>query len=190
MSSGRKSVTFAVLDGDLKLILLEKCEIAQFIARLEQHKNVMLVITILSNERGQKICSALKKRIHQSGFMPYLQSNSPKQWVETIPRDCFRSLIGQAPLPRATLEGRIQRSLILRELGLNINDPMEFFEEITRHRMMMGVFPNDLLYSAPELDALVAAYVAWSTINRPVQVDLAGDRKDGSMLVLTATAQD
>jgi hypothetical protein len=35
-------------------------------------------------------------------------------------------------LPRRTLEGRLQRSAILYEQGLQIRDPVEIFEEITR----------------------------------------------------------
>jgi len=191
IGSGRKPVTLAALDHTLKVVFLERCDLSGVMACLEPYKRVMLALTItpggktLPAKRGQKIHVLLKKKIAQAGFDPYLKSNAPRQWIETNPRDCFSALIGQPILPRHSLEGRIQRALILYEQGLQIRDPMDFFEETTRHHMTMGVFPNELLYSASELNALIAAYLAWSTVNKPVQVDLAGDKKDGKTLVLT-----
>ncbi len=44
---------------------------------------------------------------------------------------------------------------------MGIKDPMEFFEEITRHRLLKGVLPEEFIYSAEELDAMVAAFTAY-----------------------------
>ena len=38
---------------------------------------------------------------------------------------------------------------------------MEFFEEVTRHRLRHGILPLEKLYTPGELDALTAAYLAW-----------------------------
>src|SRR5688500_15627846 len=164
ISSGRKPLTYAVLDHDLKVVLLERCDISYVIAHLHQHKKVILGVNRLSargavpSERGQKIYDGIRQEIIQAGIKPYLTSNAPKQWVETNPLECFRSLSGQVPQSRRTLGGLIQRALILYDQGLQIDDPMEFFEEITRHHLLAGVMPLELLYSASELDALAAAY--------------------------------
>jgi len=196
ISTGRKQVTLAALDVGLNIIFFEKCGLSQLIIHLEQYKRALLTLNLLSSgrtasiKRGKSVEAALKKKIVHAGFKPYLQSNTPKQWIETNPHECFRALIGRPALPRRSLEGRIQRALILYEQGLRINDPMDFFEEITRHHMLMGVLPNESSYSASELDALVAAYLAWSTINKPVQVDLLGEKKDGKTLVLTGIRTD
>ena len=48
----------------------------------------------------------------------------------------FSALLHKKLLSRRTLEGRIQRALVLYDQGLQINDPMEFFEEITRYRLI------------------------------------------------------
>jgi hypothetical protein len=189
ISSGRKPLTYAALDHDLKVTLLERCNISQVITHLEQHNKVILAVNILSSRkstsgsRGQKASDDLKKEIAQAGFKPYLTNNAPKQWVETNPPECFRSLAGQTPLPRRTLVGQIQRALILYEQGLQIDDPMDFFEEITRHHLLAGVMPTELLYSASELDALAAASVAWMLVNKPVQVDLTKDPGEGMILI-------
>lgn len=189
ISSGRKPITYGVLDRDLKVILLEKCDISYVIAHLEQNRKAILGVNILPKRRsaassgGQKICGDVKKKIVQAGLKPYLTSNAPKQWVETNPLECFRSLSGQVPQSRRTLGGLIQRALILYGEGLQIDDPMEFFEEITRHHLLAGVMPMELLYSASELDALAAAYVTWMLINKPVQVDLTKQKGEGMILI-------
>ena len=112
-----------------------------------------------------------------------MTSNTSRQWVETNPPECFRSLGGQTLLPRRSLGGQLQRALILYEQGLQITDPMDFFEEITRHHVLAGSMPTDLLYSASELDALAAASVAWMLINKPVQVDLTKDVGIGMIVI-------
>jgi len=188
ISSGRKPLTFVVLDDDLKVMLLERWDISQVINHLEQFERVILAVNILSGRkstanRGQKISTDLKKKIVQAGFKPYLTSNAPRQWVETNPPECFRSLVGQTLLPRRTLGGQLQRALILYEQGLQIDDPMDFFEEITRHHVLAGVMPMELLYSASELDALAAASVAWMLVHKPVQVDLTKNMGEGMILI-------
>ena len=188
ISSGRKPLTYVALDDDLKVILLERCNISQAITHLGHHKEAILAVNILlgrksTAKRGQKISTDLKQEIVQAGFKPYLTNNAPRQWVETNPHECFRSLAGQTPLPRRTLGGQLQRALILYEQGLQIDDPMDFFEEITRQHVLAGVMPTELLYSSSELDALAAASVAWMLVNKPVQVDLTRDIGEGMIVI-------
>ena len=182
ISSGRKPITYGVLDHDLKVVLLERCDIGYVLAHLEQHKKALVGVNLLSRGKSvsshsrQKIYDNIRKKIIQAGLKPYLTSNAPKQWVETNPLECFRSLSGQIPQSRRTLVGMLQRALILYDEGLQIGDPMQFFEEITRHHLLAGVMPVELLYSASELDALAAAYITWMLSNKPVQVDLTRER--------------
>ena len=189
ISSGRKPITFAVLDHALKIVLLERCDTSYVIDHLDQHKKAILGVNILSGRKAtsslsaQKAYDDLKKKIIQAGFKPYLTNNAPKQWVETNPLECFHSLSGQTPGSRRSLGGLLQRALILYGEGLQIDDPMEFFEEITRHHLLTGVMPLELLYSASELDALAAAYITWLLINKPVQVDLTKNVGEGMILI-------
>jgi predicted RNase H-like nuclease len=87
------------------------------------------------------------------------------------------------PFPKYTLEGRIQRQLVLHEQELNIPDPMRLFEEITRHRLLQGVLPVEELYEPGELDALVAAYTAWIGANRGDQVLMLGSADEGQIVL-------
>ena len=188
ISSGRTPLTFVALNGEMKVMLQARLDISQVITHLEQFEHVILAVNLLggrksSSIRSQKISEDLKKKIIEADFKPYLTSNASRQWVETNPPECFRSLAGQALLPRQSLGGQLQRALILYEQGLQIADPMDFFEEITRHHVLAGAMPTELLYSASELDALAAASVAWMLINKPVQVDLTKDLGKGMIVI-------
>lgn len=188
ISSGHKPLTFVALDDELRVMLQSRWDTSQVINHLEQFEQVILAVNILAGRkptstRSQNISDDLKKQIAEAGFKPYLTSNAPRQWVETNPPECFRSLAGQTLLPRRSLGGQLQRALILYEQGLQIADPMDFFEEITRHHVLAGVMPTELLYSASELDALAAAAVAWMLINKPVQVDLTKDSGKGMIVI-------
>ena len=107
------------------------------------------------------------RRLLEDGFQTGPLAESPRQLLETYAEAVYRFLLGAPLLNPRTLEGRIQRQLLLFEQGLRIADPMDFFEEITRHRLMQGNLPLNILYSLPELDALTAAYMAWRSYTRP-----------------------
>ena len=165
-SSGRQPVTFAALDETLRIVVLERYEAPHVIAHLKQYGKLALAVNIPSSNSQRGLYSDVKKKLAQTSAKA-----APRQFIETDAQACFRALIGKSPLPRRTLEGRVQRGLLLFDQGLRLTDPMDFFEEITRHRMLEGVFPNELLYSASELDALTAAYVAWLAMNEPEQLE-------------------
>lgn len=108
---------------------------------------------------------------------------APLQWLEVYPHACFCSLLGLTPFPKYTLEGRIQRQLILYEQEMHIPDPMRLFEEITAHRILQGQLPLQDLYSPGELDALAAAFTAWKAANHPGEVTLMGDPQEGQVVL-------
>lgn len=127
---------------------------------------------------------SLYRKLEKTGFTKYKQEESQTHtYIETNPHACYCVLVGDAPLQKTTLEGKIQRQLILYERGLKIKDPMDFFEEITRHKMMKGIWPHELLYSSDQLNALVAAYTAWLIINKPEGTISVGDEKEGEIFL-------
>ena len=125
----------------------------------------------------------LYRKLEKLGFKKFPDAESPHKILETHPQAGFCVLLNDAPLPKPTLEGRLQRQLLLYEHGLRIKDPMDFFEEITRHKMLKGIWPVELLYHPEQLDALVAAFTAWRAVHKPEQVIFIGDEKEG-MIVL------
>jgi hypothetical protein len=126
---------------------------------------------------------SLYERMETFGFCPFPAPEAPLQWLEVYPHACFTALLEMTPFPKHTLEGRIQRQLILYEKELRIPDPMRLFEEITRHRLLQGKLPLQDLYSPGELDALAAAYTAWTAALHPEQVTLLGDPQEGQVSI-------
>jgi hypothetical protein len=170
ISSGRKPVTFAALDEDSNITILEKWDMPAALAFLQENKYISLVINKPSSKIAQKAYVDFKNQMAQAGFQSFSKKDHPKHWFETNAQNCYREWLGQNPLPRRTLEGRLQRALVLYEQALRIEDPMEIFEEITRFKLIKGVFRLENVYSSKELDALAAAYLAWMSINRPEQI--------------------
>lgn len=126
----------------------------------------------------------LHRKLEKAGFKKYLpETEATHQLLETNPYASFCVIADVVLQQKISLEGRIQRQLILYEAGLRISDPMEFFEEITRHKMLKGIWPLELLYSPEQLNALVAAYTAWLAIHKPNQISMIGDPREG-MIVL------
>jgi predicted nuclease with RNAse H fold len=125
----------------------------------------------------------LYRRLEKLGFTKYPDRESKYQILETHPHACFCVMIGQPPLSKPSLEGRLQRQVILYERGLKIKDPMDFFEEITRYKMIKGIWPMELLYQPEQLDALVAAYTAWLAVNRADKISSVGDEYEGLIVL-------
>jgi len=128
----------------------------------------------------------LYRRLEALGFQDYPTSENSPRVLETSPQAVFTVLLGHAPFPRPDLEGRLQRQLILYDLGLDIPDPMRVFEEITRYRILQGRLPLDDLYAANHLDALAAAYTAWRAANSPDQVTILGHPAEGQIVLPAA----
>ncbi|HEY3310486.1 MAG TPA: DUF429 domain-containing protein [Anaerolineales bacterium] len=156
--------------------------------RLAEHKLRQHGINISMTPARKELCSGwvqtgfeLYQRLASLGFKSYPLEEASYQYLETHPHACFCALLGQNPLPRTTLEGRIQRQLSLFEQGLIIHDPMDFFEEITRHKLLKGVLPLEKVYTPEELDAIVAAYTAFVAGRHPDKVLQVGDINEGQI---------
>lgn len=126
---------------------------------------------------------ALYRKLSNLGFKSYPEESASHQWLETHPHACFCVLLGRSPLPKPTLEGRLQRELILYERGVRIKDPMIFFEEITRYKLMNGILPLELVHLPEQLDALVAAYTAWLAMEKPAELTRIGNQEEGFIIL-------
>jgi hypothetical protein len=147
-------------------------------------------ISVAGTPSREDICPAwmqvgfeFYRKLSKMGFKPLGTDQATHQWLETHPYACFCVLLEQVPFPKPALEGRLQRQLKLYDKGLRIADPMNFFEEITRFKLMRGILPMDVLYSPEQLDVLVAAYTAWLAASRPEEVTAVGDQDEGQMVL-------
>jgi len=121
----------------------------------------------------------LFRKLEQIGYQEYPHPDSQRLFLEVYPHACYTVMLGLSPFPKYSLEGRLQRQLALYDNQVKVQDPMLFFEEITRHRLLKGVLPVHHLMSSGELDALVAAYTAWVAANQPDQLILLGHPDEG-----------
>ena len=123
------------------------------------------------------------RRLAKAGFKNYPADEHPRQLLEVYPHACFCVWMDRIPLKKRSLEGRLQRQLVLYEERLDLSDPMLFFVEITRHRLLQGILPEDILLDPYELDALAGAYTAWWAAKRPDNVTLLGDPDEGQVIL-------
>ncbi len=125
----------------------------------------------------------LFQRLEGLSYCLYPQENASRQCMEVYPHACYTVLLGRIPFAKHTLEGRLQRQLVLFERKVKVNDPMRMFEEVTRHRILQGILPLEHLLQAEELDALVAAYTAWVAATQPEQICLVGHPEEGQIVL-------
>jgi len=118
------------------------------------------------------------------GYEPYPAEGAERQWLETNAEAGFWHLLGLKPFEARSLEGRLQRQLVLFERDLPVTDPLRFFEEVTRHKLLSGVLPLQGILSSAELDALLAAEVAWLARHHPDQLIKLGTPEEGEIYLI------
>jgi predicted nuclease with RNAse H fold len=134
----------------------------------------------------------LFQRLRSAGYRPFVQAEPPAKRVMLEARSHvgFTVLLERRPFLKRTLEGRLQRQLVLYLEGLDLANPMHALEEITRHNLLMGHLPLERLRMHEELDALMAAYIAYLTATQPERVQQVGDPQEGLISVPTAAMKD
>jgi hypothetical protein len=131
--------------------------------------------------RWMKLGFALFEELDKLGYELYPHPSSRRQFFECQGEASFWNLLGHAPLREGTLEGRLQRQIVLFLVGLPVPDAMRFFEEVTRHRLLTNKLPMDKVFSANELNALIAAYTAYLNGTQPDKVIQLGDVEEGTI---------
>jgi len=131
---------------------------------------------------------SLFKRLAAAGFEPFVagEPRSDRMMIEVHPHACYAALLGRRPFLKGTLEGRLQRQLLLYIEGFEVQNPVHVLEEITRHHLLTGDMPLTGLYDHDQLDALVAAYTAYLVGLKPGRISQVGDRDEGLITVPVA----
>ncbi len=135
-------------------------------------------------QRGYNLFRQLEKQ----GFTPFdpqqeMEVPPSHLSIEVYPHAVYSALLGRRPFLKKTLEGRIQRQLVLYIQDVDVPNPMRIFEEFTRHRMLQGILPDEGLYSAQELDALAGAFTAWTVSKSPEHVTMLGHPQEGQIAI-------
>ena len=129
----------------------------------------------------------LYELLREQGFETFApDSTAPRQLFEVHPHATFTVRLGHVPYRKDTLEGRLQRQLLLCDEGLYLPDPISILEEVTRHHLLRGTLNFDGLRTHDQLDALASALTAFYAHTRPNEVALVGDPADGQIVVPTS----
>jgi hypothetical protein len=122
----------------------------------------------------------LNQRLDQLGYPPQGEATAEgNQRLEVVPEICFRAWITGEILPPNSIFGRLQRQLTLYDMGLNIQDPMALFQEITRHKVLHGQVPEEMIATTAQIQCLAAAFLAWQAKNEPEKVAKEGVNGEG-----------
>jgi hypothetical protein len=122
----------------------------------------------------------LARGLSERGFLEgEAARESPRFLMEAPPAACAAVLLGRIPFPRAALEGRIQRQLLLTRERVALPDPMDSLEEMTAHHLLSGRLSLRGICRPEELDALLAAFTAWRAFCQPESVAWLGRDADG-----------
>lgn len=125
------------------------------------------------------------RRLARMDFEVYPEEGASFQSLEVYPHAAYSVLLELIPFPKQSLEGKLQRQLVLYSNQVGVPNPMRFFEEITSHRLLQGILPEGILFTANELDALVAAYTAWVAALQPENISLVGNPGEGQIVLPT-----
>jgi len=156
--------------------------VAEYLLR---QRNIQIMRTCSDETKCQKWMQTgfdLYRRLESLGYRDYPSSGAPSQTLEVYPHGAYTALLGRTPFLKNSLEGRLQRQLILHNQGLDIPDPMRIFEEITRYRIMQGTLPLENLLAVRKLDALAAAYTAWLAATTPEGSMVLGHPEEGQIV--------
>jgi hypothetical protein len=136
-------------------------------------------------QMGFQLYAALRA----AGFERYRPgSAATRQVFEVHPHAAYTVLLGHLPLRKDTLEGRLQRQMLLYRQGVRLPDPMDALEELTPHHLLAGTIDLPDLLTHDELDAAVGAYTAFLAGTAPERVTAVGDEQEGQIIVPVAPA--
>lgn len=162
------------------------CRVAEY--QLRQHKLPVRRTPAEANQcpAWMQTSFELRARLAAHGYQDFGAPETARQCFEVSADAAYAVLIEKRPLPKRSLEGRLQRQLILYDQGIEIDDPMRVFDQITRFRLKQGILPLKGLRKTAELDALIAALTARTAALHPEQVSLHGDAAEGQIVLPVA----
>jgi hypothetical protein len=134
---------------------------------------------------GQKLYEALRSH----GFVEHPRPGR-RLMCEAHAKGSYTALIGRLPYPKRSIEGRLQRQLLLYEEGLDLPDPMSLLEEFTRHRLLTGEIDASRLYGHLLLNALMCAYTAFLLKSEPHHTSTVGDPSEGIIVLPSAELKE
>lgn len=136
-------------------------------------------------QEGYRLYNALRG----AGYVDHPRPGE-RRLFETYPHAIYTVLAGSRPYRKTSVQGLLQRQLLLFEEGVGVPDPMMALEEWTRHHLMRGQLNMADIYSHDELDALAAAYTAYVLAREPHNTTAVGDPAEGQIILPTGALKE
>ncbi len=135
---------------------------------------------------------ALFRRAQDMGYQLFEKgkSSAPRILLEGRAHTGYATLLERSPFPKDTLEGRMQRQLLLFVEGLETPNPLHALEEITRHHLLTGRLPLQDLRDHETLDTCMAAYTAYLAGMEPERVCQVGQVEEGLITLPVPALKD
>ena len=67
---------------------------------------------------------------------------------------------------------------------------MNFFEEVTRFKILKSSLPTKNIFPQPEINAWIAAHTAWLAANQPERIQTYGEPEEGVIFLPVREAED
>lgn len=134
----------------------------------------------------------LFERLKEMGFHTYDRDRADEslQVIEVQSHASYTVLLERRPFLKGTLEGRLQRQLVLHLEGLAVANPNKILKGIHREHLLRSQLPLDGLQNSSELDTLVNAYTAFLAVTSPERTIQVGDKKEGQIIVPSMQLKD
>jgi len=128
------------------------------------------MLTDTYTQRQKRLRKQLIQALGELEYIPFPAQHFPKQFAVHHSEAFFLNVLNREPISQKSLEGRIQRQVALALAGLHVPNAMRYYQEITRHKLLTGQLPTNMVYTIGELHALTCALTAWLLEYQPDNV--------------------
>ena len=112
----------------------------------------------------------IQKGIQKLEYAPVSDEKQPKRFFLSRTDEVFRQIASGSLLPLGTDASRWQRQLLLLDQEIPLPDVMQYFEEVTRFRILQGNLPEEMIYQHAELNAILLSWLGWLATFEPARV--------------------
>ncbi len=132
--------------------------------------------TAAPSRLGGKVVT-LQEGIESLGYNPIAKKGSPRRFFLSKAEEVFQDIVSGRLLPPGGDASRWQRQLLLLEQEIPLPDVMQYFEEVTRFRILQGTLSEELVYQHTELNAILLSWLGWLESFQPDRIKVRNENR-------------